>query len=481
MKTMKVLMRSFLLVIVMLVLAPTMLFSQQKVAGRTVVSGIWKGKTVKYTAGEEGIKLSNIKGRELSKSTNTENGWLQIFNGKENFYAHDIKISPSDPSIIYAAGNGVYRSTNSGVSWDSIGENSFLLIGVDPLNSDIVLAISSTPVLINIYRTTNGGKKWDYLIYYNPTYISFFIFDRSEPEAVYSALTQGKLNISFDYGTTWENVNLPNHPGGTFIYSMAIPNDDPNLLYISAKYGVYKSTDRGNTWDSLNISTTENYNKLFIDPANSQTVYVTIRNEGVFKSTDGGEVWIEKNKGLNNLNFSSYVSLVINPKNTEEIYLAADSLLYQSTDGGDNWSLIKPSPPIHEIRAIALDTSSGTRILIGGSIPGIYELDLITSVKEDQNQSLPSTIELSQNYPNPFNPSTVISYQLPIASYTKLMVYDMLGRKILERNLGIKHTGIHEVTLSMSEFASGIYFYRIEAITTDGKRYTSTKKMELLK
>ena len=104
---------------------------------------------------------SKITGRELSKSINTENGWVQIFNGKENFYVRDIEISSSNPSIIYAAGNGVYRSTNSGVSWDSAGENSFLLIGVDPLNSEVVLGISSTPVLNNMYRTTNGGKKWD--------------------------------------------------------------------------------------------------------------------------------------------------------------------------------------------------------------------------------------------------------------------------------------------------------------------------------
>ena len=180
------------------------------------------------------------------------------------------------------------------------------------------------------------GRNGIYLLYHNPTYISFFVFDRSEPEALYTTLTQNKLNISFDYGTTWEVVNFRDPtPGGNTIYSLAIPNDNPNLLYLSSRYGVYKSTDRGEIWDSLTLSTNESYNELFLDPVNSQTLYIAIRDKGVFKSIDGGEEWIEKNDGLHNLNFSSHISLVINPSNPGQIYLAADSLLYQTTNGGE--------------------------------------------------------------------------------------------------------------------------------------------------
>jgi photosystem II stability/assembly factor-like uncharacterized protein len=424
--------------------------------------------------GEEHI--SKLTGKELSKSMNSENGWSQIFNGTGDFYVHDIKISSSNPSIIYAAGSGVYQSTDRGVSWDSIGENSFLLIGVDPLNSEVVLGISSTPVLNNIYRTTNGGKKWDYLLYHNPTYISFFVFDRSEPEAVYSALTQGKLNRSFDYGTTWGNVNLPDHPGGTLLYSLAIPNDDPNLLYISAKYGVYKSTDRGEKWDSLNISTDGNYNELFLDPINSQTLYVVIKNKGVFKSTDGGKDWIEKNDGLINLNFSSYVSLVINPENAEEIYLAADSVLYQSINGGDKWNLMEPTPPMQKIYTIALDTNSGNRILIGGNIPGIYALDLITSVEEPHNQQLPSNIELSQNYPNPFNPTTTIKYTIHKNGFVTIKVFNLLGQEVTVLVNKEQKAGNYNIEFNASNLASGVYLYEIQA-----GNYSLTKKMVLLR
>ena len=420
---------------------------------------------------------SKITGKEISKSMNTENGWVQIFDGTGDFYARDIKISPSNPSVIYAAGSGVYRSTDSGVSWDSIGENSFLLIGVDPLNSEVVLGISSTPVLNNIYRTTNGGKKWDYLLYHNPTYISFFVFDRSEPEAVYSALTQGKLNRSFNYGATWDVVNFQDStPGGNSIYSLAIPNNDSNLLYLSSVYGVYKSTDKGETWDSLNISTDENYNELFLDPGNSQTLYSVIKNKGVFKSIDGGTEWIEKNDGLNTLNVSSYVDLKINPKNTEEIFLTTDSSLYRTTNGGDSWSFIEPSPPMQKIYTIALDTSSGKRILIGGNLPGIYALDLITSIEKDHNQQLPRYIEFSQNYPNPFNPSTMISYTIPNDGRVILKVYDVLGREVRTLVDEVKSAGTYNVNFNGNNLSSGIYFYYLQ---TNEK--VITKKMLLVK
>lgn len=57
MKMMKALTRSFLLAFTVSVLVPTMLLSQQKIAGRTIISGIWNGQSVKYVAGEIAVRL----------------------------------------------------------------------------------------------------------------------------------------------------------------------------------------------------------------------------------------------------------------------------------------------------------------------------------------------------------------------------------------------------------------------------------------
>ncbi len=93
----------------------------------------------------------------------------------------------------------------------------------------------------------------------------------------------------------------------------------------------------------------------------------------------------------------------------------------------------------------------------------------------------PQEFAMSQNYPNPFNPTTRIRYQLPVESNVILQVYNALGEKIIAKNIGMLNKGNHEQVLNMDRFASGVYFYRIRVSGINGDRYTSVKKMELLK
>jgi Secretion system C-terminal sorting domain len=91
-------------------------------------------------------------------------------------------------------------------------------------------------------------------------------------------------------------------------------------------------------------------------------------------------------------------------------------------------------------------------------------------------QQIPKQYALSQNYPNPFNPSTTIEYDLPIASYVSLKLYNSLGqevRTLVEDNEG---PGYHYVTLNMNNYSSGIYFYRISA-----GNFNDVKKLILMK
>jgi len=90
----------------------------------------------------------------------------------------------------------------------------------------------------------------------------------------------------------------------------------------------------------------------------------------------------------------------------------------------------------------------------------------------------PSTFSLEQNYPNPFNPTTVLTYQLPVASDVKLELFDVLGRKVATLVNAKQPAGTHRYTLQASAFglASGVYFYRLQA-----GEFSATKKMLFLK
>ncbi len=91
---------------------------------------------------------------------------------------------------------------------------------------------------------------------------------------------------------------------------------------------------------------------------------------------------------------------------------------------------------------------------------------------------VPTDFKLYQNYPNPFNPVTKIKFNVAAHSVgqTFLSVYDLLGREIVTLVNENLNTGTYEVTFDGSNFASGIYFYKLE---TSG--FVQTKKMLMIK
>ena len=92
------------------------------------------------------------------------------------------------------------------------------------------------------------------------------------------------------------------------------------------------------------------------------------------------------------------------------------------------------------------------------------------------NTELPKEFSLAQNYPNPFNPETKINYDLPISGYVSLKVYDLTGREVAILVNQQLEAGSHKVTFNGSNFASGIYFYRIQT-----GNFSQVKRMMLIK
>jgi hypothetical protein len=89
---------------------------------------------------------------------------------------------------------------------------------------------------------------------------------------------------------------------------------------------------------------------------------------------------------------------------------------------------------------------------------------------------IPATFALEQNYPNPFNPGTAISYQLPVDSYVKLRVYDIVGKEITVLVNEKQDAGRYQVEWNAKDYPSGVYFYKLETAN-----FTDTKKMMLIK
>lgn len=137
--------------------------------------------------------------------------------------------------------------------------------------------------------------------------------------------------------------------------------------------------------------------------------------------------------------------------------------------------------------ALEVDTLDGSGYGIGGGVGGDDGGDNIAMRKKifwggknyhpNRGTETPLTFNLNQNYPNPFNPTTTIKYTVAKDVNVSIKVYDLLGREVAVLvNSEFKKAGSYAVNWNASNFASGVYFYRIEA-----GDFVEAKRMVLVK
>jgi len=103
-------------------------------------------------------------------------------------------------------------------------------------------------------------------------------------------------------------------------------------------------------------------------------------------------------------------------------------------------------------------------------------LTYVTEASIEPVNDFPVRYKLNDNYPNPFNPSTAIGYQLSAVSDVELSIYNLLGQKVATLVSERQNAGYYQVAWDASDFASGIYYYKLKAGT-----YQDVKKMILLR
>jgi hypothetical protein len=109
---------------------------------------------------------------------------------------------------------------------------------------------------------------------------------------------------------------------------------------------------------------------------------------------------------------------------------------------------------------------------------------IVSSAEQEGDPTIPTKYALDKNFPNPFNPTTTIGYQLPVTSDVELGIYNLLGQKVVTLVSKQQSVGYYNVDWNASSFASGIYYYRLEAIASGSGRdkpFVQTRKLILLK
>lgn len=193
-------------------------------------------------------------------------------------------------------------------------------------------------------------------------------------------------------GTAWAPIGPSPISEGTLeanglCAAIAVLPSNPNVIYMgTAGGGIWKTRDGGTSWTpifdrQLALGIGEP-GALAIDPGNPSVIYVgtSARNAlvqqqaGLFKSTDGGASWIQLGSGYpagNTGNAIQFVNqwinvVIVDPANSNILYLGSTSGFFRSTDGGRNWTAGVGANG--DVRSLGLDASTpaGARILHAG-------------------------------------------------------------------------------------------------------------------
>ncbi|MFY0696313.1 MAG: T9SS type A sorting domain-containing protein [Balneola sp.] len=228
----------------------------------------------------------------------------------------------------------------------------------------------------------------------------------------------------------------------------------------------------------LNIYHTKSSDLIywFVDLKDSQSdsVHTYLLKNSLDGETDNWEASPLFSKTENDLNTSYYAV-----SSDSVLFASVGTNLFKSVNAGNSFeSLITFD---HTITGLYAKPDSDIIYVLTEKALFKIENGQPTSIKQvpvsnEEAPEIPSSVSLKQNYPNPFNPSTTIEFELDKSTFTKLTVFDVLGRKVRELVNEVRPAGTNTIQFNAHNLASGVYLYRLEV---DGQVFT--KKLILLK
>ena len=245
----------------------------------------------------------------------------------DQFTVNAVAVDPVNSMTIYAGSDGgIFKSTDGGSSWTAMGLANIIVrsIAIDPTNPSKIFAGTFGQ---GIFKSTDGSNSWT-----NPVTsgnVNALVFDPRGSDRVYAGTGSGTL-ISTDGGSNWSTFRA----GGN-IKAIVFDPITPSTIYLCANNGIIKSVDNGANWNFL--LQVSGFTSLVIDPKNPSILYAANQSFGVYKFTDGGLSWTTVNNGL--ASHQAY-SLAIDPVSPATVYVGlADYGVYKTTNSGSNWAV----------------------------------------------------------------------------------------------------------------------------------------------
>lgn len=291
------------------------------------------------------VVYASVQNAGVYKSNDGAETWASISGSLPLSGAIPIAINQQSSSQLFVgtSANGVYITSDSGASWQQSNTGMSLFVrslAIDPSTPSTLYAGSLSA---GVFKSTDAGGNWNNVGLQDQNIFKMAI-DPQNSTTVYAGTSLG-LNRSLDGGESWHKLGQR----AAFVFSMVVDPRDRNQVFIGTTAGhVYRSTDGGDTWDSINNGLPPYTVRALAIDASNGVLYAAMEGQGVWKSNDDGNSWLLLSAGI--LDKERISSLIVGPDH--KVYAAsigAGVLVYFNK----SWSLASTglaSPNIADVK-----------------------------------------------------------------------------------------------------------------------------------
>jgi photosystem II stability/assembly factor-like uncharacterized protein len=324
-------------------------------------------------SGGGGVNLPDNGG--LFKSIDRGTTWTQqvdlLTTGGQirRFVDSDIRpilFDPADHESVFATSNkgGLFYSEDGGLSWkqDEFHAQKYLIsVAIDHFDRCKWVVASQGKV----YRTLDCGRGWREMLSETRAGVEIveILTDHFNQNVLYVFNTNEVLK-STDYGETWRTL----HRFGAQVADSVMDARDSRVLYVATwGDGVWKTADGGATWTDVTTTLADSTNgqrvRRITQSVAEEGVYYVATPYGLHKTTNGGEAW-ESLELLTPPNAVTIRSFDVAPTDPRTIMYATDSSLYISQDAGATWKTLQ-KPTARRIDHLTFDFKDANVVFLG--------------------------------------------------------------------------------------------------------------------
>ncbi|HEX4945984.1 MAG TPA: hypothetical protein VFZ34_04950 [Blastocatellia bacterium] len=207
-------------------------------------------------------------------------------------------------------------------------------------------------------------------------------FDYERPNVVYigaiqikddfNEATGGAIFLSEDSGETWREMEVMR---GRSIRGLVQSVKDTNMLLVAASDGIYRSKDRGKSWERItpdNDPELRNFHSVATDPRDTNIIYVGTTHLP-WKTHDGGLTWARAgSKETGMIDDSDIFCISIDGTNPDTMFMSACSGIYKSTTASEKWTKIQGIPFTSRRTHVIYQHPSRPEVIFAGTTEGLW-------------------------------------------------------------------------------------------------------------